>query len=114
MESSQRSLAPARLGYSGDSGSASMAQLYQPYAVIADRSGNLFIADYGNDVIRKVSFTRGDAKTNPTDNPTAISFEVPRQRITEREMKANDGEGPAQRFRYRRSMARTVLADSPN
>jgi sugar lactone lactonase YvrE len=41
-------------GYSGDSGPASAATLNQPDAVAADSSGNIFIADNGNGVIRKV------------------------------------------------------------
>jgi sugar lactone lactonase YvrE len=41
-------------GYSGDGGAATNANLYQPTAVSADSSGNLFIADNGNSVIRKV------------------------------------------------------------
>ena len=41
-------------GYSGDSGPASAATLNQPDAVAADGSGNIFVADNGNGVIRKV------------------------------------------------------------
>ena len=41
-------------GYSGDGGSASAATVNGPKAVVADSSGNIFIADYGNGVIRKV------------------------------------------------------------
>ncbi len=42
-------------GYSGDGGPATSAQLYYPYDVAADASGNIYIADYGNQRIRKVS-----------------------------------------------------------
>ena len=42
-------------GYSGDGGPATGAALYWPQAVAADAAGNLFIADTGNNVIRKVS-----------------------------------------------------------
>jgi sugar lactone lactonase YvrE len=42
-------------GYSGDSGPATSAQLYWPYGVAVDTSGNLFIADTGNACIRKVT-----------------------------------------------------------
>jgi len=42
------------VGYSGDGGAATAAKLDSPYAVTVDRYGNLFIADYGNDVIRMV------------------------------------------------------------
>ena len=41
-------------GYSGDGGSADRAQLYCPGDVAVDGSGNLYIADRGNDRIRKV------------------------------------------------------------
>ena len=42
-------------GYSGDGGSADSAELDWPYGVAVDASGNLFIADYQNNRIRKVS-----------------------------------------------------------
>jgi len=41
-------------GYSGDGGPATAAQLSHPGAVAADSLGNLFIADTGNGVVRKV------------------------------------------------------------
>ncbi len=41
-------------GYSGDGGMATSAQLFCPYGVAIDSSGNLYIADYGNHRIRKV------------------------------------------------------------
>jgi uncharacterized repeat protein (TIGR01451 family) len=42
-------------GYSGDGGPATSAQLYLPYAVAVDASGDVYIADSHNDRIRKVS-----------------------------------------------------------
>ena len=42
-------------GFSGDGGPATSAFLDSPYGVAVDASGNLFIADYGNNRIRKVS-----------------------------------------------------------
>jgi sugar lactone lactonase YvrE len=42
-------------GYSGDGGQASNAQLSWPVGLAFDSGGNLFIADTGNQVIRKVS-----------------------------------------------------------
>ena len=42
-------------GYSGDGGLAVNATLYYPEGVAIDTSGNLYIADNGNSVIRKVA-----------------------------------------------------------
>ena len=42
-------------GYSGDGGAATSAQLFQPFGVAVDGSGNIYIAEQGNNVIRKVS-----------------------------------------------------------
>src|SRR5437870_9809384 len=42
-------------GLSGDGGPAASAQLYDPADVAVDGAGNLFIADSGNQRIRKVS-----------------------------------------------------------
>jgi sugar lactone lactonase YvrE len=43
------------LDYSGDGGLATSAELYQPYGVAVDSGGNLYIADSGNERIRKVA-----------------------------------------------------------
>ncbi|MGA2434777.1 MAG: BACON domain-containing carbohydrate-binding protein, partial [Bryobacteraceae bacterium] len=45
----------AGAGYSGDGGAATSAELRQPNGVAVDASGNVYIADTGNNVIRKVS-----------------------------------------------------------
>jgi len=50
-------------GYSGDGGLAISAQLNQPYGVAVDSSGNFFIADTSNCVIRKVSSSNSDIST---------------------------------------------------
>ena len=42
------------IGYYGDGGAATNARLYYPYGVAVDGVGNLFIADYDNQRIRKV------------------------------------------------------------
>ena len=41
-------------GYSGDGGPATMARLRRPVAVAADAVGSIYIADAGNDRVRKV------------------------------------------------------------
>ena len=41
-------------GYAGDGGPATNAELYTPFGVTVDASGNLFIADGSNERIRKV------------------------------------------------------------
>jgi streptogramin lyase len=42
-------------GYSGDGGLASSAQLNGPWGVAVDSSGNVYIAEQGNHIIRKVN-----------------------------------------------------------
>ncbi len=42
-------------GYSGDGGQATAAELSYPTTVTVDASGNLYIVDNGNEIIRKVS-----------------------------------------------------------
>ncbi|MDR3725650.1 MAG: FG-GAP-like repeat-containing protein, partial [Terracidiphilus sp.] len=43
-------------GFSGDGGSATVAELNEPAGIVVDKSGNLFIADANNYRIRKVVF----------------------------------------------------------
>ncbi len=51
-----------RAGYAGDGGAATNANLAGPQAVAVDSLGNLFVADTGNDCIRKVD-TNGIVST---------------------------------------------------
>ena len=42
-------------GYAGDSGAASSAEFYLPLGIAFDSSGNMYIADSANQVVRKIS-----------------------------------------------------------
>ena len=50
-------------GYSGDGTSATSAQLKQPFDLAVDSSGDIFIADYDNSVVREVSAATGNIST---------------------------------------------------
>jgi hypothetical protein len=78
-------------GYSGDNGPAASAQLYAPQGVAVDASDNLYIADTGNQVIRKISNgvistvagtgkwgysgDNGPATSAQLDNPQGVAVE---------------------------------------
>ena len=76
-------------GYSGDGGPATLAQLGRPDGVAVDASGNVFIADTDNSVIREVAFGSGTISTvagtyypptegcnNSGDNESATSAQL--------------------------------------
>ena len=46
-------------GFSGDGGPATAAQLYNPTHLTVDRAGNVYIADYTNNRVRKVNVATG-------------------------------------------------------
>jgi len=50
-------------GFFGDGGQALVARFYGPAGIAVDPSGNLYIADYGNDRIRKVTYATGNIST---------------------------------------------------
>jgi sugar lactone lactonase YvrE len=50
---------PTDAGFSGDNGSATNAQLNSPYGLTVDNAGDLYIADSGNNRIRKVAAGTG-------------------------------------------------------
>ena len=45
--------------YSGDGGAATIAMIADPEAVTVDAAGDLFIADFGNNVVREVNHATG-------------------------------------------------------
>jgi sugar lactone lactonase YvrE len=53
-------------GFSGDGGSATSAELSEPIDLFSDGQGNLFIADYGNNRIRRVAGVVTSAPANIT------------------------------------------------
>ncbi len=64
-------------GFSGDGGPATSAQLQAPRGIVADSSGNLFIADSGNSRIRKVD-TSGNVSTvagTGTSDPRGVAVD---------------------------------------
>lgn len=64
-----------RCGYAGDGGLATSAQLYDPFGIFVDGSGNIFIADTDNCLIREVS--GGNISTvagNPTASPSPCGY----------------------------------------
>jgi sugar lactone lactonase YvrE len=83
---------PSAGGYSGDNGQATDAGLYEPTQVAFDASGNLFIADFKNNRVRKVnttgiittvaggglnSYPDGGQATNAIfTNPNGLAFDV--------------------------------------
>ena len=50
-------------GYSGDGGPATAAQIYHPNAICTDVAGNIYIPDYNNQRIRKVTVSTGEITT---------------------------------------------------
>jgi sugar lactone lactonase YvrE len=59
-------------GYGGDGGLATNAELQSPVGIAIDSSGNLYIADQGNNVIRKVA-TNGTITTVAGNNAEGYS-----------------------------------------
>jgi hypothetical protein len=47
------------VGYSGDGGAATSAEINLPWSVAVDSTGNIYFADYGNSRIRKVTVSTG-------------------------------------------------------
>ena len=49
--------------YSGDGGQASSAKVYSPTGIDVDSSGNVYISDWGNNRVRKVTASTGIINT---------------------------------------------------
>jgi|GEM_PF-1204905 gliding motility-associated-like protein len=62
------------LGYSGDGGSATLAELGNPWAVTLDPAGNIYIPDNFNNVVREIKVCAGvlSVVINPPGKPDTI------------------------------------------
>jgi hypothetical protein len=58
-------------GYSGDRGKATLAQLNGPRAIVPDSNGNLYIADYDNNLVPEF---RPTASSTPSQETAALSI----------------------------------------
>ena len=78
-------------GYSGDGGQASAAQFYYQQGIAIDATGNFYVADAGNNVVRKIDLTgiittiggikgvggdNGPATAANLSQPTAMAFDA--------------------------------------
>lgn len=59
-------------GYGGDGGPATEAVLYNPSAAAVDSSGNVYIADTNNCIVRKVTKSTGIINTYAGTAPTSM------------------------------------------
>src|SRR5260370_27452230 len=64
-------------GFSGDGGLATAAQLSEPLGLALDASGNLFIADYGNNRVRELSVGPGITTACIVNAASGIGGSVP-------------------------------------
>ena len=61
-------------GFSGDTGQAALAQLNQPFGVDATSTGTLYIADSGNNRVRRIANNPPTASftANPMSGPAPL------------------------------------------
>ena len=64
------------VGYSGDGAAATKAKLNYPSGIAVDQQGNLSIADFGNHVVRQVSYAQA-AQPTPVAAPAGGSLAYP-------------------------------------
>jgi sugar lactone lactonase YvrE len=69
---SEASGGPGGAGYTGNGGPANLATVYSPWGMAFDSSGNLYFADSGNNVIRKV--TMSAVTDSPTFSPAGGTY----------------------------------------
>jgi len=60
-------------GYSGDGGPATSAKLNQPYGIYIDKGQNIFVAEWGNGVIRRIDGATGIITTVAGDGTQGYS-----------------------------------------
>ncbi len=61
-------------GYSGDQATATNAELYSPTFLVTDTTGNLYIGDTQNDVVREINNTNGNIYTFAGDNGLGAGY----------------------------------------
>jgi sugar lactone lactonase YvrE len=76
-------------GFYGDAGPATAAELNAPYGIAVDTSGNLFIADTSNNVVREV--TAADGKINTVAGNGVDGFSGDSGQATDAHMSAPHG-----------------------
>ncbi len=81
--------------FGGDGGAATAAQLEEPFDVVVDGSGNLYIADRDNDRIRKVDASTGNISTiaGGGTNSTGTGIPAVQARLRDPYGVAVDGSG---------------------
>jgi len=65
------------VGYSGDGGLATSAQLNSPYGIIFDTNGNLLISEYNNSIIRQVNNATLSTNNFSIEKETLIIYPNP-------------------------------------
>jgi uncharacterized protein (TIGR03437 family) len=100
-------------GFSGDGGPAASAQLNLPYGLAADLSGNLYIADLGNNRVRRIApdgsistVAGGGAAASAADGSPATSVAL----LTPRNV-ATDGAGDVYVSEFTGHRVRKVTPD---